>query len=164
MEEIRYVPNPVWDVLTFSWTSQDFGFWPSLKVMPRDTCKVLLQSNQGGPSKTQRRQLPSRRSFGIAEFQTLTPLNTAPKTAWLPHGLQCAGTAVKTLTLAAIGHEGFISASLRIAFHQETLHISQNKCRKKGSKHKWVLWIFGFWYMATVCGIDHFWFMNSLVC
>ena len=29
-----------------------FGFWPSLKVMPHDTCKVLLHSNQGGPSKT----------------------------------------------------------------------------------------------------------------
>lgn len=37
-----------------------------------------------------------------------------------PHSLQCAGTAVKELTLAAIDHGHFVLVSLRIAFHQET--------------------------------------------
>lgn len=82
-----------------------------------------------------RRQLP-KRPLRVAEFHALTPLNTAPKTAWLPHSLLCAGAAVEELTLAAIDHGHFVSASLRIAFHPETLHISQNKFRKKGSKHK----------------------------
>lgn len=108
-----------------------------LKVMPHDTCRVLLQPNQGGPSKTLRRQLPATGSFGIVGFQALTPLNTALKTAWLPPSLRCAATAVKQLTLAAIDHGGFVSASLRIAFHPETHNISQNKHRKKmRSKHQ----------------------------
>lgn len=34
----------------------------------------------------------------ICRIPDTSPLNTAPKTAWLPHGLQCAGTAVKELT------------------------------------------------------------------
>lgn len=45
---------------------------------------------------------------------------------------QCAGTAVKELTLAAIDHESFISASLRIAFHQEALP-SLSKCEKRAT-------------------------------
>lgn len=111
-------------------SGRGFGFQPSLKVMPDDVCKVPLHSNQDGPSKTLRRQLPPRRPFQIAEFQALTPLNAAPKTAWLPHSLRCAGTAVKELTLAAIDHGRFVSASLRIAF-RETLNISEKNSERR---------------------------------
>lgn len=136
MEEIRCISH-CHQILSFvhifmDQSSQGFGFWPSLKVMPHDMT-FLLHSNQDGPSKTLRRQLPPRRPFQIAEFQALTPLNTVPKTAWLPHSLRCAGTAVKELTLAAIDHGRFVSASLRIAFHQETLNISQKNSERRGA-------------------------------
>ena len=56
-------------MLIFSWADQDFGFWPSLKVMQSS-------SDKPGLSFKDWRQLPSRRPFWFAEFQTLTPLNT----------------------------------------------------------------------------------------